>query len=757
MNDKNANVPYKGPELKATRISETAQLEGVEQIISTEQRKFKHFIYPALIFLLGVSISVFLYYGATKIEDDRLRSAFEEQSFNDITSAVVNELRVALSAVQDIESFFAASEFVSRQEFSVFVGHELEENKVIQALEWIPNVSHEEREAYEAAAREDGLLDFQFTERHSQGDMVPRQENATYFPVYYIDPLLGNEAAAGFDLASNPARLAALELARDTGEMVASAPIMLVQEQGQQAGFLVFLPIYKAHVPDDTVADRRANLKGFALGVFRTGDLLTVVVEGLNLRSIHIILYDIGDAAEPKKIFEHQPDPGDELLTSLAVNTTIDVAGRPWLIEFTAHSSFSKPYKTSLPLTLLMGGIILTSLVSYAFFTSEKQRYILDQSRAEKVRVAEELSLLVNTANALIVVTNMDGRITKWNQACEKILGYTKEEANGAKLLGFIVKENRSESLQIFARLQRGESASNFELRMMTKDGKKRIVLVNASLLHNKEGNMTGSVFIGQDITELDQYRNELEILVNERTNELNLALQELKELNQLKTEFLSTAAHELRTPLTSIMGFSEILLTRQIDEERQTRFMTMIKDEATHLSNTIDDLLDISRLEAGRGLEIASEPIDMANLMNEVIPPFVETNPKHQFLFKGLQEYPPLEGDPFRIAQVGKNIISNAVKYSPEGGRIIIHSRVVEDHLEISVRDEGIGMTKTQQEHLFEKFYRADASNTSISGTGLGLVISKTIIELHGGKIWIESEAGVGTTVFIWLPLIKK
>jgi signal transduction histidine kinase len=120
----------------------------------------------------------------------------------------------------------------------------------------------------------------------------------------------------------------------------------------------------------------------------------------------------------------------------------------------------------------------------------------------------------------------------------------------------------------------------------------------------------------------------------------------------------------------------------------------------------------------------------------------------------KELAACPTIIGDPFRLSQVLQNLLSNAVKYSPDGGLIAIYGQVIPGFLQISVQDEGIGMTAQQQVHLFERFYRADASNTTISGTGLGLAISKLIVELHSGKIWVDSARGVGTTMHFTLPI---
>ncbi len=134
---------------------------------------------------------------------------------------------------------------------------------------------------------------------------------------------------------------------------------------------------------------------------------------------------------------------------------------------------------------------------------------------------------------------------------------------------------------------------------------------------------------------------------------------------------------------------------------------------------------------------------------------PFRESAPRHDIHMESLPACPVLVADKFRLGQVLRNLLSNAVKYSPDGGTIFIRCRLIPNYLEVSIQDTGIGMTAAQQAHLFEKFYRADTSNTAIRGTGLGLAISKLIIELHGGKIWVESTPGVGSTFFFTLPLM--
>ncbi len=245
----------------------------------------------------------------------------------------------------------------------------------------------------------------------------------------------------------------------------------------------------------------------------------------------------------------------------------------------------------------------------------------------------------------------------------------------------------------------------------------------------------------------------EFEGRVQQRATKLVEANEQLRqEINHLKSELLTTI-HELRTPLTSVLGLSEMLLASDLGPSHRRRCLHIITEQSAHLTRIVDDLLEIYRLEAKPTFELNLESVSIFRLMRDVVLPFAEVTSIHDIHFEGVEGLSPVKGDPFRLAQVGRNLLSNAIKYSPQGGRITIRARVVTNFVEISVQDEGVGMTRAQQEPLFEPFYRADAYNLAIGGTGLGLAISKMIIERHGGKIWVESEQGTGTTVYFTLP----
>jgi len=230
------------------------------------------------------------------------------------------------------------------------------------------------------------------------------------------------------------------------------------------------------------------------------------------------------------------------------------------------------------------------------------------------------------------------------------------------------------------------------------------------------------------------------------------------RELERIKTEFISTAAHELRTPLTAVMGFSELLLhTPSLDEENRNECLAIIHQKTEHLANLVDDLLDISRIEAGQLLQLHRVPCELKVLLQQFARSFDIICSRHRFALDCTEQEVRLLVDAGKLSQVLDNLFSNAIKFSPPGSLIRLSCHVSETQIQVTVSDEGIGMTPSQVERVFDKFYRADASETAKRGLGLGMAIVKNIIEAHEGRIWVESALGQGTQVHFTLPVLQE
>jgi signal transduction histidine kinase len=226
----------------------------------------------------------------------------------------------------------------------------------------------------------------------------------------------------------------------------------------------------------------------------------------------------------------------------------------------------------------------------------------------------------------------------------------------------------------------------------------------------------------------------------------------QLRESERLKSDLVNTVSHELRTPLSGVLGFTKLLLTREFDSETRRHYLGIVDAQARRLSQLIDDFLDVRTIEEGR-FERARDLVDMGTLLREEAMLYRLQSKKHELAVE-LPETPlPVMGNADRLRQVIGNLLSNAIKYSPQGGLVEVTAGMHGDAIRVEVRDEGIGIPAKQQSRIFTKFFRAEAAASGITGTGLGLAVSRDIVESHGGQIGFESAEGKGTTFFVELP----
>jgi signal transduction histidine kinase len=215
--------------------------------------------------------------------------------------------------------------------------------------------------------------------------------------------------------------------------------------------------------------------------------------------------------------------------------------------------------------------------------------------------------------------------------------------------------------------------------------------------------------------------------------------------------------SHELRTPLASVLGFSALMLDRELPPDEMRRYLEVIRAEARRLAELLNDLLDLQRIEQG-SLELRLDAVDLNDLLSAQITLYSAQSDNHALILDPADEHLVVYGDRDRLAQVIGNLLSNAIKYSPEGGEVTVTASLIGDEAWIWVRDEGLGIPLDHQEQMFTKFFRGDvARERGISGTGLGLVLARQIVEAHGGEIGFESAAGEGSTFWLHLPAAAK
>jgi signal transduction histidine kinase/DNA-binding response OmpR family regulator len=227
-----------------------------------------------------------------------------------------------------------------------------------------------------------------------------------------------------------------------------------------------------------------------------------------------------------------------------------------------------------------------------------------------------------------------------------------------------------------------------------------------------------------------------------------------LEELARIKSEFVSTVSHDLRTPLTTIQGYVDLLHRVGPLTEQQQEFIFRVQRSLSAITDLVGDLLDIGRIEAGYDLDMVKTELEP--IISEAV---AELRPEAEAKGQGLRfhipgDLPPVRGNPRRLRQVISNLVSNAIKYTPTGGHIVVEASMGDDHITISVTDDGFGIPLDDQPYVFDKFFRVDAPETlDIPGTGLGLSIVKSVIEKHGGRVWVESAPGEGSVFTVLLP----
>ncbi len=254
------------------------------------------------------------------------------------------------------------------------------------------------------------------------------------------------------------------------------------------------------------------------------------------------------------------------------------------------------------------------------------------------------------------------------------------------------------------------------------------------------------------EVGELTRAFNSMAERLEQSRRELEAQNAELRESERMKTELVNIVSHELRTPLASVLGFTALLLKREFDPPTRRHYLGIVDAQARRLAALLEDFLDVQRIEH-EGVDLATEKIDLAVLLDEQAQLYAAQSPKHQ-LEVALEERPlTVRGDPNRLAQVVGNLLSNAIKYSPGGGMVEVMAARSGAGVRIAVRDHGRGIPNDQQSRIFTKFFRGDAGATGITGTGLGLAVSREIVEAHGGSIGFDSDPGEGTTFWLELP----
>src|SRR5262245_2162949 len=353
---------------------------------------------------------------------------------------------------------------------------------------------------------------------------------------------------------------------------------------------------------------------------------------------------------------------------------------------------------------------------------------------------------VLDTTSSLVIVTDTEGRIIKFNRACEVLTGQSSELARGKIFWDFCTPED-ADTCKRFVQSQGNEGDLACETHWLTTTGATRLTnWCKHKLPYFRESGRQCMVLTGVDVTDRQRAEQERAQLIQERA----------ARLNQAKDQFLALVSHELRTPLTAILGWIQILRSRELPTERKTRALESIERNARLQEEIIGDILDVSRIGTGQ-LSIKLEPIDLKRIVEDTLDTVCFMADAKSLRIKAdLQGTPDVLGDRKRLQQVFSNLLSNAIKFTPDHGSIEVCLEHDASEIRIRVHDSGKGIDQQLLPHIFEPFIQGDSTTTRRhGGLGLGLTIVHHLVNLHGGTIQAESPGeGKGAVFTVRLPI---
>ena len=743
------------------------------------------FLVAAMVLIGGAAFSFYLSVRLRDGDRSARELAFEREAVM-VSSAMQQSINRVVEEVDSLARLFDVTTTLTREGFRRFTARHEQHRGELQALEWVPRVSGADRPAFEAAARRQGLSSFRITDLVAPSSQAEAAERAEYFPVFYIEPFEGNEAALGLDLSSEAARREALEGARRSGEMVTSPPLTLVQETDGQGGILIVHPVYERD-GDPASAGRTQALKGLAVGVLRVGGFLEGALEALHRDVVHYRVYD-GTPEDGVLLHECKDwaaassDAANRATgepTALRWSTTLELPGRTWTVVFEpvpggAFAAASLPPTivlwVSLFASVLLGGYVLAaterSARVHALLVEVREANVKLESEMQ-AKGAAESSLRASEAkyrglfdagsDAVFVYELLEsgepGKIIEANsQACERF-GYERDELLGLSPSTICDPPITGDPVRATAS-KRGEGRVVLEQVHKDRGGSQFPVEVSANLVDLAGERLV--IVVARDISERKKAEEEL----RESEEKLRQA-QKLQAIGQLA----GGVAHDFNNVLMVITGFSELILGRLGADDPSRKHVETIQKAAFRAASLTQQLLAFSRRQIMQPalIEINETVREVEAMLRRLIGENIEI----------LSRLDPAAGtikaDPGQIHQILINLATNARDAMPRGGRLLIETQNVHvaqgsqrsrpefapgDYLMLAVSDTGAGMSPATLSRIFEPFFTTKEQG---KGTGLGLATVYGIVKQSAGYIYAYSEPGTGTPLKIYLPRESK
>lgn len=692
----------------------------------------------------------------------------EKDSFLSITQSmqatIIKRLAIYESALEGINGLFHLSSDISQKDLLTYVSN----SNLYTNYPGIVGISYSE---YITPKIEQNFLQ-KIKSKGISLPLLPSLISLTQKPTAVILTARYPElpSSLGFDSYTDSIRIAALNLARDTGKTVSTGSLNLtIDKQNPQPGFLLFFPLYNSPTIPLTLDERRKKIVGFVSASFRYRELLSRVLQSKEYANIDFALYDTYVSGKTL-IYHVNSGTSKEESNVLSTKDTILLYNHQYVLSFSALPGFTQEFSEQyLPLTILAGGTltdILFTILIYFLLTSRQNAILFAQEQTKKLQESQErYKTIFNNLQDVYYKTDMQGIITIVSPSVIHYLGVPWQEVVGKDSRDFYT--NAKEKGKLLKMLLERKEVHDYEITLKGKEEREIPASVTAHLITDDSDNPIAIEGVVRDITK----RKNIEKKLAERNEQLEKVHRTLEGLLRklkadkakleeavTKDEFLSIAAHQLRTPLGIQRWNIETLADGSLGKlnlsEKET--VASIMNLNITMIKLINDLLDVSRINQGKVID-KPEKFTITTQMQHVIGQFTLEAAAR---FITIDYHSPKKEievflDPNLFRQIMENVISNAIKYNKEKGKLTIEATERGNYVEITVVDTGVGIPKKEQTHIFEKFYRAsNVIQNDIDGTGLGLFVVKSYISRWKGIIRIKSVENKGTTVYIKLPV---
>jgi PAS domain S-box-containing protein len=685
---------------------------------------------------LSLLLAVLAWHFTSEAVERRAADRFEHRAVH-----IENMIRERLQAYEQIlrggAGLFAASQVVSRREWRAYVESLGVEQRYpgLQGIGYAQRIAAGDLAEHIRSVRAEGFPHYAVRPEHAR---------AEYFPIVYLEPFdWRNQRAFGYDMSTEPTRRAAMEHARDTGGAAVSGKVILVQETEEdvQAGFLMYLPVYRQDAPAATAEERRTALKGFVYSPFRMDNLMQGML-GARAGDIELQIYD-GERVQPSALmYDSHPELSDAARMRLRFQRTASftMPGHQWTLRFSSLPGFDAAMEDDQPRIVLGAGVVI-SLLLFATVLS------VETGTARGLM----LSHIVDSALDGIVSMDHRGRVLAFNPAAERIFGYRGQDVLGADMAELIIPPQRRDAHRggLARYLATGKASvlgRRIEVEAMRADG----TLFPAEVSITRVGGEDPAVFSGfiRDITRRKQREAELAALNAELEQRVAARTAELEQSNRELEAFAYSVSHDLRAPLRAIHGFSQSLLQDYRDslDDRGRHYLERIQAGAARMGQLIDDLLKLSRLTRA---PLHPESVDLSALARAVMAELQAQEPLRPAHVR-VADSVSVRGDPRLLRVALENLLGNAWKFTATRRTAEIEFGAVEEggRRVCFVRDNGVGFDMAYADKLFGPFQRLHAAS-EFPGTGIGLATVQRIIHRHGGAIWADAGPDRGATFF--------